>query len=186
MTTEATISDAEKRMNKAIEALSSELTKIRTGRAHPSLLDQVMVDYYGSEVPLSQVARVNINDSRTLMVMPFEKSMLTVCDKAIRSSNLGLNPVSAGDGLRVALPPLTEDRRKELAKLCRSHAEDSRVAVRNARRDANQALKDAVKKKLLSEDDERRAEERIQKLTDASIKQIDQVVERKEKELMEV
>lgn len=186
MNIEATISDAEKRMGRAIEALSSELTKIRTGRAHPSLLDQVTVDYYGSEVPLSQVARVNVGDSRTLMVLPFEKPMLTVCDKAIRNANLGLNPVSAGDGLRVALPPLTEDRRKELAKLCRSHAEDSRVAVRNVRRDANQAIKDAVKKKLLSEDDERRAEERIQKLTDVHIKQVDQVIERKEKELLEV
>jgi ribosome recycling factor len=183
---EATISDAEKRMVRAIEALTNELTRIRTGRAHPGLLDQVTVDYYGSEVPLTQVARVNIGDSRTLMVVPFEKPMLTVCDKAIRNANLGLNPVSAGESLRVALPPLTEDRRRELAKLCRSHAEDSRVAVRNVRRDANQALKDAVKKKLLSEDDERRAEERIQKLTDAYIKQVDQVVERKEKELMEV
>lgn len=186
MNIEATISDAEKRMVRAIEALTNELTRIRTGRAHPGLLDQVTVDYYGSEVPLTQVARVNIGDSRTLMVVPFEKPMLTVCDKAIRNANLGLNPVSAGESLRVALPPLTEDRRRELAKLCRSHAEDSRVAVRNVRRDANQALKDAVKKKLLSEDDERRAEERIQKLTDAYIKQVDQVVERKEKELLEV
>jgi ribosome recycling factor len=183
---EEVISDAEKRMGKAVESLGNELTKIRTGRAHPSLLDQVMVDYYGSEVPLSQVARVNISDSRTLMVAPFEKQMLSVCDKAIRNSSLGLNPVSAGDGLRVALPPLTEERRKEFAKMCRGHAEDSRVAVRNVRRDANQSFKDAVKKKLISEDDERRAEERIQKLTDTYIKQIDQVVERKEKELMEV
>ncbi len=186
MNIDTTISDAEKRMGKAIEALSNELTKIRTGRAHPSLLDQVSVDYYGTETPLSQVARVNVSDSRTLMVVPFEKPMLTVCDKAIRNANLGLNPVSAGDGLRVALPPLTEERRRELAKLCRSHAEDSRVAVRNVRRDANQSFKDAIKKKLISEDDERRAEERIQKLTDAYIKQVDQVVERKEKELLEV
>lgn len=181
-----TIKDAEKRMTKAVEALNHELTKVRTGRAHPSLLDQVHVDYYGSEVPLSQVARINVSDSRTLNVSPFEKQMVSACDKAIRNSNLGLNPVSAGDGLRVALPPLTEERRKELAKVCRSQAEDSRVAVRNVRRDANQAFKDAVKKKLISEDDERRGEERIQKLTDTYIQQVDQVLQKKEKELLEV
>lgn len=183
---EKIVKDAEKRMAKSIESLGHELAKVRTGRAHPSLLDHVTVEYYGSEVPLSQAARINVLDARTLSVAPYEKTMLQPCDKAIRNSNLGLNPVTTGDLIRIPLPPLTEERRKEMTKICRGLAEEARVAVRNIRRDANQALKDAVKKKEISEDDERKGEERIQKLTDQNVHQVDQVLAAKERELMEI
>lgn len=178
--------DAEKRMAKSIESLQHEFAKVRTGRAHPSLLDHVRVSYYGSEVPLSQVARVNIGDPRTLNVVPFEKSMVASVEKAIKNSDLGLNPNTAGEVIRIPMPPLTEERRKDLIKVVRHEAENARVAIRNVRRDANTLLKDALKKKELPEDEERRLQERVQKLTDNSIAQVDSLLGVKEKELMEI
>lgn len=178
--------DAEQRMKKSIEALRNDLTKIRTGRAHPSLLDQVVVEYYGSEVPLSQVANVTSEDARTLKVVPWEKPMLSKIEKAILNSNLGLNPANDGNTIRVPLPPLTEERRRELVKVVKGEAEGARVAIRNIRRDANADLKALLKDKAISEDEERRATDDIQKLTDQYIKEVDAVLEKKEKELMEV
>ncbi len=177
---------AESRMKKTIEALHTNLAKLRTGRAHPSLLDQVRVIYYENEVPLSQVANITIGDSRTLIVSPWEKSMTQAIEKAILSSALGLNPAATGNMIRVPLPPLTEDRRKEMVKLVKNEAEEARVAVRNSRRDANNQLKEILKKKDISEDDERRAQENIQKLTDKYIAEVDKIAAVKEKELMEV
>jgi ribosome recycling factor len=178
--------DAKKRMDKSIDALKSELTKIRTGRAHPSLLDHLTVEYYGSEVPFSQVANVGIEDSRTLTVTPWEKSMVPVIEKAIMNSDLGLNPASAGTVIRVPMPPLTEERRKDLVRLVKSEAENSRVAIRNIRRDANSDFKDLLKEKEISEDEARKAEDDIQKLTDQHIARIEEVLAEKEKELMEI
>ncbi len=180
------IRDTEQRMKKSLENMKHELTKIRSGRAHPSLLEQIVVPYYGSEVPLNQVANVNILDARTLNVSVWDKSALAAVDKAIRSSDLGLNPVSVGDTLKVPLPALTEDRRKELIKIVKSEAEKGRVAIRNVRRDANNHLKELVKEKKISDDDERQAEERVQKLTNVHIDEIEKLLAGKESELMEI
>lgn len=174
------------RMGRSIEVLKQEFAKVRTGRAHPSLLDHVLVSYYGSEVPLSQVARVNALDARTLSVAPYEKSMVGTVEKAILNSDLGLNPASMGELIRIPMPPLTEERRRDLIKVVRGEAENARVAVRNIRRDANNALKDAVKQKSLSEDEERRLQDAVQKLTDQHIAQVDQLLAAKEKELLEI
>ncbi|MET0089296.1 MAG: ribosome recycling factor [Candidatus Thiodiazotropha sp.] len=178
--------DASTRMGKSVESLVHELAKVRTGRAHPSLLDHIRVDYYGSEVPISQVANINVEDARTLTVVPWEKPMVSVVEKAIMTSDLGLNPMSAGNVLRVPMPPLTEERRRDLIRVVRHEAENAKVAIRNIRRDANHDLKDAVKEKMISEDDERRGQDLIQNLTDKHIKQIDELLEEKEKDLLEI
>lgn len=178
--------DAADRMQKSVSALSTALAKIRAGRAHTSLLDHVTVPYYGSDVPLSQVASVGIEDSRTLTVAPWEKNMVSVIEKAIMTSDLGVNPNSAGMTIRIPIPPLTEERRKDLVKVAKSEAENARIAVRNIRRDANGSLKDLLKDKAISEDEQRGAEEAIQKLTDSTIKQIDEVLTEKETDLMAV
>lgn len=178
--------DAAERMGKSVEALTHELAKIRTGRAHPSLLDHVMVSYYGSDVPIRQVANVNAEDARTLAVTPWERNMVQAVEKAIMQCDLGLNPNTAGTVIRVPMPPLTEERRRDLIKVARHEAEQARVAVRNIRRDANHELKEAVKEKMISEDDERRGQELIQKLTDQSIKDVDAVLAEKEADLMSI
>lgn len=178
--------DAEKRMVKSVEALKSDLTKLRTGRAHPSLLDHIKVSYYGSETPLNQVANITIENSRTLAVTTWEKDMTPAVEKAIRSSDLGLNPMSAGTVIRVPLPPLTEERRRDMVKLIREEAENARVAIRNIRRDANQMIKELLKEKQITEDDERRAETAIQKLTDKYISEVEKIIETKESDLMTV
>ncbi|MDP5135913.1 ribosome recycling factor [Rheinheimera baltica] len=180
------ITDSKVRMEKSVDALKVQLTKVRTGRAHPSLLDGISVSYYGSDTPLRQVANVSIEDARTLAITVFDKSMAAAVEKAIMASDLGLNPMSAGTVIRVPLPALTEERRKSLVKLVRGEAEGGRVAVRNIRRDANADLKTLQKDKEISEDDERRAAEEIQKITDIFVKKIDEVLADKEKELMEV
>lgn len=184
--TEAIIKDADQRMNKTMETLRHDLAKVRTGRAHPSLLEHIHVNYYGSEVPLNQAANISVQDARTLSITVWDKSMIQEVEKAILNSDLGLNPVTAGEVLRVPLPPLTEDRRKELTKVVRAEAEKARVAIRNIRRDANTHLKAAVKDKTITEDDEHRAEEKVQKITDAHVTTIDKMLEEKEAELMEV
>ncbi|MGZ4959049.1 MAG: ribosome recycling factor [Methylomonas sp.] len=176
--------DAAARMVKSIEALQKAFTKIRTGRAHPSLLDQISVTYYGSESPLSQVANVSVEDSRTLKVVPWEKGMIQAIEKAIMSSGLGLNPATQGTVIRIPLPALTEERRRELVKVVKNEAEQGRVAIRNIRRDANAAIKDALKEKLVSEDDARQAEDKIQKLTDQYIKEVEKHLEEKEADLL--
>lgn len=178
--------DANTRMDKSIEAFKLELSKIRTGRANISLLDHVMVDYYGSEVPINQAATVSVEDARTLAVSPWEKAMVPAVEKAILNSDMGLNPVTAGDVIRVPLPALTEERRKDLVKLVRQEAEQGRVAVRNIRRDANADLKELVKEKEISEDEERMGLDAVQKLTDKHIHDIEGILETKEKELMEI
>lgn len=178
--------DAATRMGKSVESLDHELAKVRTGRAHPSLLDHLTVSYYGSEVPLSQVANVNVDDARTLAITPWEKDMVKTIEKAIMNSDLGLNPNSAGMVIRVPLPPLTEERRKDLIRVVRGEAEQARVAIRNIRRDANSDLKSLVKEKLISEDDEHRGQEIIQKLTDQHIKEIDEHLAAKEEDLMSI
>lgn len=175
--------DAEKKMQKAVEALQHEMSKIRTGRASSGLLDHVQVDYYGNLTPLNQVATVTHSDARTLLVTPFDKTMVAAVEKAILTSDLGLNPATSGSAIRVPMPPLTEERRKDLIKVVRAEAEQGRVTVRNIRRDANQQLKDL---KAISEDDERRATDIIQKLTDKYIADVDVVLAQKEKDLMEV
>ncbi len=180
------IKDADTRMNKSIEALKLDLAKIRTGRAHPSLLDHVTVEYYGSQVPLSQVANINVQDSRTLTLTPWEKPMVQEIEKAIMNSDLGLNPSTAGEVIRIPLPPLTEERRKDLIKVVRAEGEQTKVALRNIRRDANTTFKDLLKEKEISEDDQRKAEDRVQKIIDAHVKQIDELLADKEKELMEI
>ena len=178
--------DAEKRMKKTVESLQHEMTKIRTGRANASLLYHVQVDYYGSQTPLSQVASVNASDARTLLVTPFEKSMVAAIEKAILTADLGLNPSSAGSAIRVPMPALTEERRKEMTRVVRGEAEQARVSIRNTRRDANTQVKDLVKDKQMSEDDERRANDIVQKLTDKYIADIDVVLAEKEKDLMKI
>jgi ribosome recycling factor len=177
---------SEQKMQKTVEALKHDLAKIRTGRAHTGLLDHIQVDYYGSMVPLNQVANVGLGDARTITVQPWEKKMVAVVEKAIRESDLGLNPATHGDLIRVPMPPLTEERRKELTKVVRHEGENARVAVRNLRRDANNHLKEMLKKKEVSEDDERRAQEDIQKLTDRFIGEIDKLIAEKEKEVLTV
>lgn len=176
----------EQKMHKSIEAFKADLSKVRTGRAHTGLLDHIMVDYYGAATPLNQVARVTLIDARTIGVAPFEKKMLQVVEKAIRDSDLGLNPASTGEQVRVPMPPLTEERRKELIKVVRHEAENARVAVRNLRRDANHHLKEALKKKEVSENDERRTQDDVQKLTDRFVAEIDKLLEQKEAELLAV
>ena len=178
--------DAEDRMGKSVAALKQELTKIRTGRAHTSLLDHITVEYYGSQVPLNQVSNVNVEDSRTLTVTPWEKDMVGPIEKAIMNSDLGLNPASAGTVIRVPLPALTEERRKDMIRVVRQEAEGGRVAVRNVRRDAMHDVKDLLKEKMIGEDEERRAEGDIQGITDKYVAQIDQVLADKESELMEI
>lgn len=178
--------DAERRMNKAVETLQHELVKIRTGRAHPTLLDHVMVDYYGSPTPIKQVANVVAEDARTLMITPYEKTMVGPIEKAIQNSDLGLNPSSAGTVIRVPMPSLTEQRRKDLVKVVKHEGENARVAIRNVRRDANGHIKELLKDKEVSEDDARRGEEAVQKLTDKYIANVDKAIEAKEKEMMEV
>lgn len=178
--------DAGERMAKSVEALRQELTKLRTGRAHTSLLDHITVEYYGAEVPLSQVANVGVEDARTLTVTPWEKQMVPVIEKAIIDSDLGLTPASAGTVIRIPLPPLTEERRRDMVKVVRQEAEGGRVAVRNIRRDALGDVKELLKEKEITEDDEHRAQESIQKLTDKYVAEIDRVLTDKETELMEI
>ena len=178
--------DAKDRMTKSVESLKSQMSKIRTGRAQPALLDGISVEYYGSATPLRQVANVVAEDARTLAVTVFDRSMIQAVEKAIMTSDLGLNPSSAGTTIRVPLPPLTEERRKDLIKLVRAEAEQSRVSVRNVRRDFNADLKALLKDKEITEDDDRRAQEEIQKLTDGFVKQVDDLLAAKEKELMEI
>lgn len=178
--------NAETKMQKSIETFQSNLTKMRTGRAHPSLLEQVKVPYYGNDVPLSQVANVTVSDSRTLSVAPWEKTLIPAIEKAILIAGLGLNPTTSGNAIRVPLPPLTEERRKEMIRIIRGEGEEARVVIRNIRRDANNELKDLLKKKEITEDDERRSQDVIQKLTDRFIAELDKLLVGKEAELMEV
>ncbi|MCC5824901.1 ribosome recycling factor [Alkalimonas amylolytica] len=180
------IKDSKSRMEKSVDALKSQLSKVRTGRAHPSLLDNIMVPYYGADTPLRQMANVTVEDARTLTLTVFDKSITAAVEKAIINSDLGLNPMSAGTNIRIPLPPLTEERRRDLVKVVKAEAEQGRVAIRNIRRDANNDLKALLKDKDITEDDERRATDEIQKLTDLYVKRVDEVLADKEKELMEV
>jgi len=180
------LKDAKQRMRKSVDALENELSRMRTGRAHPSLLEHIKVDYYGAESPLNAVANINTEDARMLTVTPWEQSMVPAVEKAIINSDLGLNPNTAGTVIRVPVPPMTEERRRDMVKVVRSEAENSRVAVRNIRRDANSDLKELEKEKEISKDDLRRGEESVQKVTDAAVKDIDEVLQKKETELMEV
>jgi len=177
--------DAEVRMSKSVESLKSELTKLRTGRAHTSLLEHITVEYYGSEVPLTQVANISVADARMLTVTPWEKQMVSAVEKAILNSGMGLNPASAGEVIRVPLPPLTEERRKDMIRVVRQEGEGARVAIRNIRRDVLSDIKTLLKEKDITEDDERRAQDDIQKVTDKYIAQVDKLLEEKEKDLME-
>lgn len=176
----------EQKMQKSLEALKNDLGKVRTGRAHAGILDHVQVDYYGAMMPINQVANINLIDARTIGVTPWEKKLAPAIEKAIRDSDLGLNPSSVGDTVRVPMPALTEERRKDLIKVVRGEAENARVAVRNLRRDANHALKEAMKAKTISEDDERRTQDDVQKLTDRTIAEIDKALAQKESDLMAV
>ena len=178
--------NTETKMNKSVDAFKADLAKVRTGRAHTGILDHVMVDYYGAQTPLNQVAKVTLLDGRTIGVAPFEKKLGATIEKAIRDANLGLNPASAGDTIRVPMPALTEERRKELTKVVHKEAETARVAVRNVRRDAIHALKEALKDKKISENDERKAHDEVQKATDRHIAEIDKLLAQKEAELMAV
>src|SRR5690625_4283987 len=178
--------DAAKRMDKRVEALKQAFAKLRANRAHTSLLDHITVPYYGTNTPLSQVANITVGDARTLVVTPWEKPMVPVIEKAIMTSELGLNPATAGMVIRVPLPPLTEERRREMVRIVRHEAEGARVAVRNIRRDSNHTIKELVKEKEISEDDQRRAEEIIQKITDSHIAQVEELLTVKEQDLMEV
>ncbi|MDF2529830.1 MAG: ribosome-recycling factor [Gammaproteobacteria bacterium] len=180
------INDAQKRMQKSIEALKNDFTKIRTGRAHPSLLEHIRVSYYGSEMPLSQVANVSTADSHTLVVTPWDKAMVAPIEKAIMTSDLGLNPATAGTVIRVPLPALTEERRRDLTKIVRHEAENARVSIRNIRRDMNQDFKELLKDKDITEDEARKAEEKAQELTDKFIAQVEVMAGDKEKELMAI
>ncbi len=177
--------DARIRMHKSIESLQRELAKIRTGRAHPSLLEHVHVDYYGTEVPVGQAANVTVEDARTLMVSAWDKNMVSVIEKAILTSDLGLNPTTAGTVIRIPLPPLTEERRRELGKVVHNEGENAKIAIRNIRRDANHHIKELLKEKEISEDEDRRAEQEIQQITDQFVGKVDEVVATKEKELLE-
>ena len=177
---------AEQKMQKSIDALKTSLSRIRTGRAHAGLLEQIMVDYYGSMVPISQVANITVQDARTIAVQPWEKKMVQVVDKAIRESDLGLNPATSGDLIRVPMPPLSEEHRRELTKVVKHEGEQAKVAVRNLRRDANEHLKSLLKDKAISEDDERRAQDDVQKLTDRFVVEIDRLLTVKEQEIMTV
>jgi ribosome recycling factor len=176
----------EGKMDQSIASFKNNLTKIRTGRANPAMLDSVQVDYYGSMVPISQVANVALLDPRTISVQPWEKGMGAKIEKAIRDSDLGLNPAAMGDLIRVPMPPMSEERRKEMVKLVRSEAEDAKIAIRNIRRDANESLKKLLKDKAISEDDERRTQDEVQKLTDKFVAEVDKMVVEKEKDVMTV
>lgn len=178
--------NTETKMGQSIEALKNNLARVRTGRANPALLDAIHVEYYGSMVPLSQVANVSLLDSRTISVQPWEKNMAAKVEKAIRESDLGLNPASMGDLIRVPMPPMSEERRKEMTKLARNEGENAKIAVRNLRRDANEGVKKLVKDKEASEDDQKRSEAEVQKITDKHIQLIDQLVVEKEKDIMAV
>ncbi len=180
------LKDAETRMKKSIEVLKQEFSKVRTGRAHSSLLDHIMVSYYGTDTPLQQTANISVEDSRTLTVTPWEKQMVPAIEKAIISSDLGLNPSTTGTVIRIPLPALTEDRRKDLVRVVRQEAENGRVAIRNIRRDANNEIKEALKEKMISEDEEHQGEDLIQKLTDAQIKEADRLLQEKEADLLSV
>ena len=178
--------NAEQKMQKSLEALRNDLAKVRTGRAHTGLLDHVMVEYYGSMVAVNQVANVNLGDSRTINVQPYEKSMIGKVEKAIRDSDLGLNPATNGDLIRVPMPMLTEERRRDLTKIVRTEGEGAKVSIRNIRRDANDALKKLIKDKEISEDDERRAQDEVQKATDKAVAEVDKLLQQKEVDLMAV
>jgi ribosome recycling factor len=178
--------DAQVRMAKCVQTFQADLKKLRTGRAHPSLIEHLKVDYYGSEVPLQQVASIAVEDGRTLVVSPWEKTLVQAIEKAIHKSDLGLNPITAGTVIRINMPPLTEERRRDITKVVRHDAENARVAVRNVRRDVMAAIKEMLKEKRISQDDERRAETDVQKLTDKHVAEIDQILGAKEKEIMQV
>ena len=186
MLQEEILKDAERRMRKSIDALKSNLAKLRTGRAHPSLLEPIEVAYYGNPTPLSQVASISVLDARTLSISPWEKHLVPAIEKAILQSGLGLNPVTVGELIRIPLPPLTEERRREMTKVVRHEAEDAKVSIRNVRRDANTHLKDLEKQKELTEDLLKKAEDRVQKLTDQTISEVESISSEKEKELMAV
>ncbi|HEV7617063.1 MAG TPA: ribosome recycling factor [Burkholderiaceae bacterium] len=178
--------NTEQRMHKSIDTLKADLAKVRTGRAHTGILDHIQVDYYGNPTQITQVANVTLIDARTIGVQPWEKKMVAVIEKAIRESDLGLNPSTQGDMIRVPTPPLTEERRKEMVKLVKGEAEDAKIAIRNIRRDANEGLKKLLKEKACSEDDERRAQDEVQKLTDKFVTEVDKLVADKEKEILTV
>lgn len=178
--------NTEQKMHKSIETLKADLAKVRTGRAHTGILDHVLVDYYGTPTHITQVANVTLIDARTIGVQPWEKKMIAAIEKAIREADLGLNPSTQGDMIRVPTPPLTEERRKEMAKLVKGEAEDAKIAIRNIRRDANEGLKKTLKEKACSEDDERRAQDEVQKLTDKFVIEVDKLVAEKEKEILTV
>ena len=178
--------DARERMTKCVQTFQSDMKKLRTGRAHPSLIEHLKVDYYGNDTPLNQVANIAVEDGRTLVVSPWEKTMVQPIEKAIHKSDLGLNPMTAGTIIRIPMPPLTEERRRDITKLLRHDAENARVAVRNVRRDVMNDIKDLLKEKLVSQDDERRAEVEVQKLTDKHVADVDQLLAAKEKEVMQV
>lgn len=180
------IQETEVRMQKSIEAFKQEMTKLRTGRAHPSLLEHLRIDYYGNETPLSQVANVSVGDARTLVITPWEKRLIPLIEKAIQLSGLGLNPATSGELIRVPLPAITEERRRDLTKIVRNEAETARVSVRNLRRDANNSFKELLKKKEIAEDEERRLTDSIQKITDKYIAEIDHLMAAKEKDLMAI
>lgn len=180
------LKDAKQRMQKSVDALENELSRMRTGRAHPSLLEHIKVEYYGAETPLSQVANISADDARTLTVTPWEPPMVQPIEKAIINSDLGLNPNTAGTVIRVPVPPMTEERRRDMVKVVRGEAEGGRVAVRNVRRDANSDLKELEKEKEISKDEQKKAEDSVQKLTDSAIKAIDELLGKKESDLMEV
>jgi ribosome recycling factor len=179
------LEDAQDRMDKSIAALEAAFARIRTGRAHPSFLDTVDVDYYGSVTPLKQMANINVEEGRTLVIAPWDRTTIPLIEKAILKSDLGVTPNSGGESVRITMPPLTEENRRDLAKAARNEAENARIAVRNIRRDANSDIKDFLKEKEISEDDARRAEDQVQKLTDLKVKSVDALLEKKEKELME-
>ena len=178
--------DADARMHKCVQAFQADLKKLRTGRAHPSLVEHLKVDYYGSEVPLQQVANISVEDARTLTISPWEKSMVGPIEKAIHKSELGLSPMTAGQVIRVPLPPLTEERRRDISKVVRQDAENARVSIRNVRRDVLADIKELLKEKEISQDDERKAQDEIQKLTDRHVAEIDQQLAAKEKEILQV
>jgi ribosome recycling factor len=186
MSSNEVISQADQKMNKSIEALKSSLAKIRTGRASTGLLEHIQVDYYGNPTPISQVAALGLADARTITATPWEKNMVAAVEKAIRDSDLGLNPATQGNVIRVPMPALTEERRRDLAKVVKSEGEDSKIAIRNLRRDANESLKKLTKDKLISEDDERRSQDEVQKRTDRFVAEVDKLVQEKEKEIMTV
>lgn len=180
------LKDAEQRMQKSIESMRGDMAKIRTGRASPALIDHLTVDYYGTATPISQVANISVQDARTLAVQPWEKTMVSVVERAIMEANLGLNPMTAGDLIRIPMPPLTEDRRKEMVKVAAAEGENGKVAIRNIRRDANSDFKSLLKDKEISEDQEKQAEQRVQVLTDKYVAEIDEVVKEKEAEILKV